>query len=161
MGSVQPIVKSELREWSGVGHLVQEMRALERGDLRARLSTVPPAKGLTSETGPARSRPVEALPEPKSICQRLHEIALELQALSLSLDVPSAAPVQLGHPDLAELTPREREVLAHLVSGERVPSIAKRLFISQHTVRGHLKSIFRKVGVESQSDLIQYVRSLA
>ncbi len=161
MGSVQPIVKSELREWSGVGHLVQEMRALERGDLRTRLSTLGPANGHTCDAGVAPSEPVAVQPEPKSICQRLHEIALELQALSLSLDIPSAGSVQLGHPDLAELTPREREVLAHLVGGERVPSIAKRLFISQHTVRGHLKSIFRKVGVESQSDLIQYVRSLA
>ena len=66
----------------------------------------------------------------------------------------------LEHPALAGLTPREREVLQLLVSGERVPAIAQHLFISQHTVRNHLKSIYRKVDVGTQSELIHRVRAL-
>jgi DNA-binding NarL/FixJ family response regulator len=60
---------------------------------------------------------------------------------------------------LSRLTSREREVLARLLDGERVRSIAADLFVSQSTVRNHLSSIFRKVGVHSQGELIRRLRS--
>ena len=66
----------------------------------------------------------------------------------------------LAAPGLAELTAREREVLARLLGGERVGSIAAELFVSQSTVRNHLSSIFRKVGVNSQAELIRQLRSI-
>jgi len=47
-----------------------------------------------------------------------------------------------------------------LSSGARVAAIADQLFISEHTVRNHLKSMFRKTGTSSQSELIQFVRNL-
>ena len=53
----------------------------------------------------------------------------------------------------------EREILAELVGGLRVPAIAKKLFISPHTVRNHLKSMYRKLGVTDQAALIDRVRS--
>ncbi|MGE0042038.1 MAG: DNA-binding response regulator [Vicinamibacterales bacterium] len=56
---------------------------------------------------------------------------------------------------LRHLSTREREVLALLLANRRVPHIAERLFISQHTVRTHLKAIFRKLGVHSQAELIE------
>jgi DNA-binding CsgD family transcriptional regulator len=56
-----------------------------------------------------------------------------------------------------ELTTREREILELLVSGLRVPSIAKRLFISQSTVRNHLSTGFKKVGVTSQAEFLALV----
>lgn len=55
---------------------------------------------------------------------------------------------------LRRLSAREREVLRLLLANRRVPQIATRLFISQHTVRTHLKSIFRKLDVHSQAELI-------
>jgi len=61
---------------------------------------------------------------------------------------------------LADVSGREREILELLVRGSRVPAIGKQLFISSNTVRNHLKAIFRKVGVSSQSELIERVRSL-
>ncbi|MGE3276932.1 MAG: DNA-binding response regulator [Vicinamibacterales bacterium] len=54
-----------------------------------------------------------------------------------------------------QLSTREREVLGLLLANRRVPHIADRLFISQHTVRTHLKAIFRKLGVHSQAELIE------
>lgn len=62
-------------------------------------------------------------------------------------------------PAEALLSSREREVLGLLAAGLRVPTIARRLFISQHTVRNHLKAIFRKVGVASQAELMEYLRA--
>jgi PAS domain S-box-containing protein len=73
---------------------------------------------------------------------------------------PVASGPNLDHPSVRDLSRREREVLERLMLGERVPRIGERLFISQSTVRNHLKSIFRKVGVSSQGELIEYVRKL-
>ena len=38
--------------------------------------------------------------------------------------------------------------------------MAVQLGISPHTVRNHLKSMYRKVGAKDQSDLIERVRAL-
>lgn len=60
-----------------------------------------------------------------------------------------------GISELAGLSPREWEVLRGLLAHKRVPTIARELFISASTVRNHLKSIFAKVGVHSQGDLLE------
>ena len=52
------------------------------------------------------------------------------------------------------LSDREKEVLAELVDGRSTTQIADVLFISPHTVRDHIKSIFTKVGVASRGELI-------
>lgn len=57
-------------------------------------------------------------------------------------------------PEVANLSARERAVLNGLLANRRVPTIAKTLGISPSTVRNHLKSIFQKVGVHSQAELI-------
>lgn len=56
---------------------------------------------------------------------------------------------------LAELSRREREVFGHLVLGHRAEEVAKILHISRHTVRQHAKSVFRKLGVHSQIELMR------
>lgn len=61
-------------------------------------------------------------------------------------------------PSLSLLTAREWEILLLLLDGERVPSIAEDLYVSQSTVRNHLSSIFSKLGVHSQAALIRYLR---
>lgn len=57
---------------------------------------------------------------------------------------------------LAPLTRRETDVLALFVDGHRVKSIARSCFISEGTVRAHLKSVFRKLNVRSQAELMDY-----
>ena len=47
-----------------------------------------------------------------------------------------------------------------LMQGQRVPTIAHQLFLSPHTVRNHLKVMFRKAGVRSQVELIEIARRL-
>ena len=51
---------------------------------------------------------------------------------------------------LEELTPRERDILAHLVEGHAVRDIARRGVVSEATVRTQVKSILAKLGVSSQ-----------
>lgn len=57
------------------------------------------------------------------------------------------------------LTSRELEVVRLLLSNGRVVSIAERLSVSPHTVRNHLRSVFRKLGVHSQVELIRELSS--
>lgn len=57
--------------------------------------------------------------------------------------------------ELQRLSRRELQVLQQLLQGRRVASISRTLFISEHTVRNHLKAIFVKLGVHSQTDLIE------
>ena len=55
---------------------------------------------------------------------------------------------------LEQLSPREQEILQHLYARHRVSTIAQMLYLSPHTVRNHLKSIYRKLRVKSQVDLV-------
>ena len=64
-----------------------------------------------------------------------------------------------AQPELGRLSPRETEVLDRLLEGHRVTSIADQLEVSEHTVRNHLKSMFRKLGVHSQAELVGLVRN--
>ena len=50
----------------------------------------------------------------------------------------------------AGLTPREHEVLERLADGQDAMEIARQLELSVHSVRGHIKSLMRKLGVHSQ-----------
>lgn len=52
------------------------------------------------------------------------------------------------------LTPREIEVLGMLGSGLGNKAIAKRLHISEHTVKFHLSSIFQKLSVSSRTEAV-------
>ncbi len=50
----------------------------------------------------------------------------------------------------SELTPREFEILCHLAEGQSNKVIARNLGISDGTVKLHVKSILRKLGVHSR-----------
>lgn len=63
--------------------------------------------------------------------------------------------------DKVELSPREYEVLCYLGRGYNSPYIAKTLFISDSTVRSHLKSIYKKTGVSSRMELIDLLEHQA
>ncbi len=56
--------------------------------------------------------------------------------------------------DLHGLTPREREIALALLGGADTALIARQLWISADTVRGHLKAVFGKVGVRSRPELL-------
>jgi len=59
------------------------------------------------------------------------------------------------------LSPQCRRVLEYVDAGYDDHQIAKRLGVTYHTVRAHLKRIFRRVGVGSRLHLIQRYRGLA
>ena len=80
-----------------------------------------------------------------------------IEAVGCSRDFSVLSQAQI--PGLSELSSRELEVVTMLLAGDRVPAIAKTLFIAQSTVRNHLSSVFRKLKVRSQQELIDLLRS--
>ena len=57
------------------------------------------------------------------------------------------------------LTKREKEVLKHILLGEKRKEIAENLYISDSSVRNHTTNIFKKLQVENRSDLQTKARS--
>ena len=98
---------------------------------------------------------------------RIHEefqdifrgIAIELEEVRRALGLFSSGVARGTMSELRELSPREWEVLRELINGHRISGIATALCISPHTVRNHAKSIYRKLGVRSQLDLVARFRS--
>lgn len=56
--------------------------------------------------------------------------------------------------DEAKLSQREKEVLTSLAEGNNYQEIGDRLFISVDTVRHHIRNIYRKLHVHSQSEAV-------
>lgn len=56
-----------------------------------------------------------------------------------------------------KLSARESEVFYYLAQGHTRASIAKKLFVSENTVREHVKSIYRKLLIHSKQQLIDLV----
>lgn len=83
----------------------------------------------------------------------LWRIALEIQASGIGGAANKTGGLRF-HPGLRGLTKRQSEILRHLLRGERIPAIAEALFLSPSTVRNHLSTIYRRVGVHSQSELL-------
>jgi len=54
-----------------------------------------------------------------------------------------------------KLTPSESQVAISLANGHSIDAIARQTNHSAHTIRTHLKSVFRKTGVSRQNELIK------
>jgi DNA-binding CsgD family transcriptional regulator len=72
---------------------------------------------------------------------------LPLRSLSLVTETPATGRI-------ADLRPREREVLELMVAGMRNREIAERLFVTIRTVKFHVSNILRKLDVQSRTEVI-------
>jgi DNA-binding CsgD family transcriptional regulator/pimeloyl-ACP methyl ester carboxylesterase len=66
---------------------------------------------------------------------------------------------QTTQPQLCNLTKRERAIFEAAIQGLNNKEIARRLKISEKTVRNHLSSVFGKFGVRSRAQLIVQAHS--
>ena len=103
------------------------------------------------DRGTASTLPQSATPE---------QIGVAIQAVAVGLSVRLRSATSKGFgaapevkPDLL-LTPREIEVLGALAEGLSNKGIARKFDISQHTVKFHIESLFRKLGVRSRSQAV-------
>ena len=88
---------------------------------------------------------------------RLRRIADELRAAGV-LDDMHPMPTAEQFPQLLDLTSRQWQILSRLLRGQRVPTIARDLYLSPGTVRNHLAAIFERFDVHSQAELIALLR---
>ena len=81
------------------------------------------------------------------------------EALRFVLETLAGTSVPTGDPDsMALLTRREREVVGLAVEGVKNREIARKLCLSEHTVKNYLFSVFGKLGVSSRLELTLAVK---
>lgn len=91
--------------------------------------------------------------------RQLRQLADGMPALSppvarqLLAHFRAAAPPAAPRPDSENgLTPREREVLSYIARGLRAGEVGRAMGISEHTVCGYIKSIYRKLDISSRAE---------
>ena len=60
---------------------------------------------------------------------------------------------------LADLTPRELELLAEIAAGKSNGAIAETLFLTKRAVEKHVNSIFSKLGLPEDQDVSRRVKA--
>ena len=86
---------------------------------------------------------------------RVEELAASARISLTSPRIPSAATVPAA---FTGLTPRETEVLAHLVANRTNAEIAETLFISEKTVSVHVSNLLRKTATGSRREVAALAR---
>jgi DNA-binding NarL/FixJ family response regulator len=74
--------------------------------------------------------------------------------------IARATPTFVGGSDVAQLTEREREILALLARGASNREISETLFIAGGTVKNHLSNILGKLGVRDRTQAALKAREL-
>ena len=85
-----------------------------------------------------------------SLHPHAHHAVVEARAV----EALQALPALTKHPQGAELSARQIEIVSRLIAGDGVDDIAGSLYLSQSTVRNHLSAIYRKFGVHSRAELL-------
>lgn len=80
---------------------------------------------------------------------------LSAQLSEWAINALVAKPADDGNP-LAALSSRERTVLQLAAEGHNNPAIAEKLFISPRTAETHRTNLLRKLGLQSQTDLVRF-----
>jgi LuxR family maltose regulon positive regulatory protein len=93
--------------------------------------------------------------------ERAAELSAETEALLAGCPDAGVLPERLAAARRAaaggaELSDREREVLALLSEGLSEREIGRQLFLSFNTVHSHVKSVYRKLGVSSRAEAVAF-----
>ena len=96
--------------------------------------------------------------EPSELISKLrlaaqgHVLVSRRMATQLS-DLASTTPMALSKGGPSELTRREREVIEFASQGATNRQIAEALFVTENTVKVHLRNIYRKLDVQNRHQL--------
>ena len=60
---------------------------------------------------------------------------------------------------VADLTPREREILSEIAQGKTNQAIAEQLFLTKRAVEKHINAIFVKLGLTNAEDFSRRVKA--
>lgn len=109
------------------------------------LKDVPPAEFVRAVRSVASGDAVIA----PSVTRRL------LDAFAHRIPEPQG-PDGTSHPELGQLTAREREILVELAGGYSNAEIAERLFVAEATVKTHLGRVLSKLGLRDRVQAVVY-----
>jgi len=73
---------------------------------------------------------------------------------------PHEDPTDVRHLVMEPLTAKEREVLGHLEELLTTEEMAEKMFVSVNTIRTHVRSILRKLGVNRRNSAVRRAREL-
>lgn len=116
-------------------------------------------EGAMLITRRAPRRPLQVVVTPV----RAGELSIEMQgAVMVFLCDPEAVPLSRAPVmrRLYGLTPTEGRLADELAAGTELQTAAQHMRLTVHTARFHLKSIFRKTGVNRQNELVRLVLGL-
>jgi PAS domain S-box-containing protein len=85
--------------------------------------------------------------------------ALEIARGLIQLSSKEEAPAP-KRKDIPALTPRQLEVLQLLSEGKSVKEIGKELYLSEATVRNHVRSLLQTLGAHSQLEVLAKAREM-
>lgn len=105
---------------------------------------------ISTEPEPAEPNPATGASE---LAGHLRRIADTIEAAGMLAPLMQKT-TGLGVSPASDLSPRQWEVVARLLRGERVATIAAEMYVSQSTVRNHLTAVYGKFGVHSQAELV-------
>ena len=57
------------------------------------------------------------------------------------------------------LSARKTEIIMLIARGITTDNVAKKLYISPHTVNTHIRHVYEKIGIHKRSELIDYINS--
>ncbi|KQR57261.1 response regulator transcription factor [Brevundimonas sp. Leaf168] len=131
--------------------------------VRAEQPTVPVAVVSASEDAPVVRHALGLgaagfIPKSSSLPQMVEAIAAILAGDSWAPDVPEADDDLAGR--VASLTPSQLRILEGLKAGRLNKQIAFDLGVSEATIKAHLTSVFRKLGVHNRTQAVILAKSL-
>jgi LuxR family transcriptional regulator, maltose regulon positive regulatory protein len=69
-------------------------------------------------------------------------------------------PAKVSRPPMQPLSDREKEILTFLANGVSNKEMAQKLFVSENTIKFHLKNVYSKLGVANRLQAINAARQL-
>jgi len=131
--------------------------------VRAEQPTVPVAVVSASEDAPVVRHALGLgaagfIPKSSSLPQMVEAIAAILAGDSWAPEVPEADDDLAGR--VASLTPSQLRILEGLKAGRLNKQIAFDLGVSEATIKAHLTSVFRKLGVHNRTQAVILAKSL-
>lgn len=92
---------------------------------------------------------------PAAICDAVRAVARGETALSDGVEAGVIVEVRArGREQQSGLSPRELEVLRLIAAGLTAPQIGERIYIARSTVKSHMQSIYRKLGVGDRASAV-------
>lgn len=99
--------------------------------------------------------------EPEDLLKALHQAAAGQMVLSEALTPVLAASLRENRPaaerDIQQLTPRERDILKLIAQGLPNKMIARKLTITESTVKVHVKHLLKKMKLKSRVEAAVWV----